>query len=73
MRFKSKPKDFGWDELVKMLHYFGYQEIHGSGSRRKFIHENYQLIILHEPHPRKTLKMYQVEQVYTVLNEENLL
>ena len=56
-RFKNKPKDFTWDEMTKMLNSFGYEEIHGSGSRRKFIHENCQLIILHEPHPKKILKM----------------
>ncbi len=72
-RFKTKPKDFTWDEMTRMLKHFGYEEIRGSGSRRKFIHDNCQLIVLHEPHPRNTLKMYQMELVFEVLNEENLL
>ena len=72
-RFKLKPKDFTWDELTKLLNHFGYVEMRGSGSRRKFIHGNSQLIVLHEPHPKRILKMYQVEQVYTVLSEEHLL
>lgn len=72
-RFESKPKDFTWDELIRLLHYFGYEEMRGSGSRRKFIHVNSQVIILHEPHPQKILKRYQIEQVYAVLVEENLL
>ena len=72
-RFKTKPKDFTWDEMTRMLKCLGYEEIRGSGSRRKFIHDNCQLIALHKPHPRKILKMYQIEQVYTVLNEEDLL
>ncbi len=72
-RFKTKPKDFTWDEMTRMLNHFGYEEIHGSGSRRKFIHGNYQLIALHQPHPRNILKMYQMELVFTVLKEENLL
>ncbi len=72
-RFKERPKDFTWDELTKMLGHFGYEEIRGSGSRRKFIHKNHQLIVLHEPHPRNILKMYQVVLVLEVLKEENLL
>ncbi len=72
-RFKSKPKDFTWDEMARMLGHFGYEEIRGSGSRRKFVRANCQLIILHEPHPRKVLKMYQMELVFEVLKEEGLL
>ncbi|MBF0523446.1 MAG: type II toxin-antitoxin system HicA family toxin [Candidatus Omnitrophica bacterium] len=72
-RFKTKPKDFTWDEMISLLNYFGYEEIRGSGSRRKFIHDNCHLIILHKPHPRKILKIYQIEQVYAILTEENLL
>jgi len=29
-RFKTKPKDFAWDEMTKILNHFGYEEIHGS-------------------------------------------
>ena len=72
-RFKMKPKDFSWEELTKLLNYLGYEEIRGSGSRRKFIHNNHQLIVLHEPHPRNILKMYQVDLVLAVLIEEGLL
>ena len=72
-RFKTKPKDFTWNEMTKILNSFGYEEIHGSGSRRKLIHDNCQLIALHEPYPKNILKMYQLEQVDEVLNEENLL
>ena len=56
-----------------MLEYFGYSELHGNGSRRKFIHVNYPVIILHEPHPRNTLKMYQIGQVLQILEEEKLI
>ena len=72
-RFKSMPRDFTWDELTRLLRYFGYVEIHGSGSRRKFVHPYHSLIILHEPHPIKYLKAYQIAQVNDVLKEERLL
>ena len=72
-RFKSKPSDFSWDELTRLLNNLGYIEITGSGSRRKFMHNNHQLIILHKPHPKKILKMYQVNQVFDILSEEGLI
>ena len=72
-RFKSKPNDFSWEELTRLLNHLGYTEITGSGSRRKFIHDHYQLIVLHKPHPRRILKTYQMDQVYEVLKEENLI
>ena len=73
IRFQNKPKNFTWNELVRLLNHFGYDEIRGIGSRRKFINDKHQCIVLHEPHPRKVLKMYQINQILTILIEENLL
>jgi predicted RNA binding protein YcfA (HicA-like mRNA interferase family) len=73
VRFKARPKDLTWDEMIKLLDHFGYKEIFGSGSRRKFMHADHRLIMLHQPHPGKILKRYQIEQVYEILNEEGLL
>ena len=72
-RFKTKPRDFSWDELTRLLNYFGYEEITGSGSRRKFIQDDRQPIILHEPHPKRILKMYQIKLVYETLKEEKFI
>ena len=72
-RFMTKPKDFSWEELTRLLNYFGYVQITGGGSRRKFIHDDRQPIILHEPHPRRILKMYQINLLYEVLKEEQLI
>lgn len=72
-RFKERPKDFSWDELARLLNHFGYEEISGSGSRRKFIHDHRQPIILHQPHPGKTLKIYQMNQLHEVLQEEQFI
>ncbi|MGI9256406.1 MAG: hypothetical protein ACR2PY_05675 [Salinispira sp.] len=41
LRLQSKPKDFTWQELKKILANFGYEEKSKSkvgGSRVKFIH-----------------------------------
>jgi hypothetical protein len=40
-RFLSKPKDFTWQELVKLLHGFGYELTSSgktAGSRTRFVH-----------------------------------
>ena len=75
-RFLSNPKDFTWEELVKILSYFGYKENIGGisgGSRRKFIHETKPIIIAHKPHPQNIVKSYLINQIIELLQTENLL
>ncbi len=75
-RLKSKPKDFSWDELVRLLDGLGYREAapgKTDGSRRRFVHATAPAIALHKPHPGKILKLYVVEAVLAVLIEEGLI
>jgi hypothetical protein len=75
-RFLTKPKDFTWAELVKVLGRFGYKQINAgktSGSRVRFIHSEYPPIILHKPHPKPTLRRYQLEEIIHLLKQEKLL
>jgi len=71
-RFKTIPKDFTWDELVKVLNYLGYEEKtkkgKTGGSRRKFVNNDMDIIILHEPHPGKIVKEYVIKQIIKKLN-----
>lgn len=71
-KLKSKPKDFTWDELKKVLAHYGYEEIKKKGktggSRRKFVNKKKEIISLHEPHPEKTIKPYVVKQIIEHLN-----
>ncbi|MDP2413051.1 type II toxin-antitoxin system HicA family toxin [Daejeonella sp.] len=65
-RFLSVPKDFTWEELVKILSAFGYEEIIAGktgGSRRKFKDSNNNIISLHKPHPSSILKEYTISDV----------
>ncbi|HCT2507485.1 type II toxin-antitoxin system HicA family toxin [Aeromonas dhakensis] len=63
-RLHSKPKDFTWQELTTLLKSLGFEAMNGSGSRRKFVHtKTKKLIILHEPHPEKTIKEYAIKEV----------
>lgn len=64
-RLRSKPADFTWSEAIRVLRYFGYEEIRmgkTSGSRRKFINGD-DVIILHQPHPSTVLKTYQINLI----------
>jgi hypothetical protein len=72
-RFYRKPKDFRWDELVSLMNLFGYKltkQGKTSGSRRKFIHTDGARLYIHEPHPRKILKTFQIEYIYERLEKE---
>lgn len=69
-KLKSKPKDFTWDEMIKVLNCFGFEQMaqgKTGGSRRKLMNGNKQIISLHEPHPQKVLKWYQLDIIIDFL------
>ncbi|MDB5192255.1 MAG: hypothetical protein JWQ96_1818 [Segetibacter sp.] len=71
-RLLSKPKDLTWDELIKILASFGYEEIKKGktgGSRRRFVDHNNNVIMLHKPHPLNIVKPYVIKQVIEHLQE----
>lgn len=71
-RFISKPTDFSWAELIKLLNGLGYEEMqlgHTSGSRARFVHDRFEPITLHKPHPKPILKSYQLKQILMTLKE----
>lgn len=75
-RFLSKPSDFKWDELKTLLSGLGYKEYNAgktSDSRVRFIHQNHSDIMMHKPHPRPELKVYQIRQIIEQLKKEGLL
>ncbi len=71
-RFLNKPKDFSWQELLQLLSNLGYEEKQSgktSGSRARFIHDKFEPITLHKPHPKPVLKSYQVKQIVSTLKD----
>lgn len=76
-RLQSRPRDFKYEELRRVLKHLGYLESNSgktSGSRVAFINENTKRIIrLHKPHPTNELKQYQIEQVIEELKGRGLL
>jgi len=78
LRFLNQPKDFTYNELVKLLNDFGFYQVSTgktSGSRVRFKNENYPLNIIkfHKPHPQNIIKQYVLDSVKTNLEECNLL
>lgn len=75
-RLLSFPKDFTWEELIKILNHFGYKELKlgkTGGSRRKFSNREGHVISLHKPHPANILKRYQLNDVIDALREKGYL
>lgn len=69
-RFIELPSDFHYDEMVKLLGYFGFDEVKKgktSEARVKFENEEGVPIMLHKPHPSGIMKKYQMKQVKETL------
>lgn len=69
-RLLSLPKDFTWQETVTLMKSYGFTVLKGNGSRRKFFNEEKDIFVsMHEPHPTKILKRYQLNDLIDVLNK----
>ncbi len=70
-RLCAKPKDFTWDELVKLLTAYGFGALtkgKTAGSRRQFFNPTTQVAIsMHKPHPGNILKEYQLKEIIALL------
>ena len=74
-RFRGRPGDFTWEELVRSLEGVGYVESRSGrtgGSRRRFVHPDVPAISLHKPHPGNIVKRYVIDDVLRLLTEERL-
>lgn len=70
-RFINLPSDFHYDEMVRLLGYFGFEEVKKgktSGSRVKFMNAVGVPIMLHKPHPSGIIKKYQLIQIKEMLD-----
>ena len=74
-RFKRQPKDFTWQELVRLLGLFGFEidnKGKTSGSRTVFV-RNDDEIEVHKPHPSNVIKEYAMKNVLKFLIDKNLI
>jgi hypothetical protein len=76
-RFLTRPADFTYDEMRKLLNGFGYEEMKTgktAGSRAAFINKTSRHIIrLHRPHPGNVMKKYQMELVEEALRAKGMI
>ena len=75
-RFMTLPKEFTFDEMEKLLTYFGYEKSNKGktlGSRVIFKKDGSAPILLHKPHPSNIMKEYALKQVYNVLRNNELI
>ena len=75
-RLRSRPKDFTWNELQRLLEGLGYEPAKQGktgGSRRCFVHQTAATVTLHKPHPSNIIKMYVIDDVLNVLKQEGLI
>lgn len=77
IRFLAKPRDFTYDELVRLLGSYGYRETQKgrtSGSRVAFVNKKSgHIIMFHKPHPRPILKSYQLNYIEEELRKEEFI
>ncbi len=78
LRFLSQPKDFTFDEAVRLLKDFDFYEVSTgktSGSGVRFESDSYPdvRIRFHKPHPSKILKPYVLDIIKANLDDCGLL
>lgn len=69
-KLKSRPKDFTWDEMLKVLNYFGFEQLaqgKTGGSRRKFVNRKSRLLVYTNHIHKKVLKLYQLDIIINYL------
>ena len=74
-RFKSQPKDFTWDELVRLFKLLGFtvdNKGKTSGSRVLFVNGE-EAHTVHKPHPANIMKEYTMKQVLDFLIEKGFI
>lgn len=76
-RFKRLPKDFTYDEVVRLFNVFGYTEYNKgttSGSRVEFVSgDGTESYIMHKPHPSNIIKLYAMRQLFEYIQKNKLI
>ena len=76
-RFKRQPKDFSFDELMRLFRILGFevsQKGKTSGSRVEFVNYEKELSYgIHKPHPDSAIKSYVMKQVLEFLTSNQFI
>ncbi|MDR2147004.1 MAG: type II toxin-antitoxin system HicA family toxin [Tannerella sp.] len=74
-RFKRQPKDFTFDEAVRLFGYFGFDlnnKGKTSGSRVLFSNGS-KHYIMHKPHPKNIMKEASMEEIRAFLTDNEFI
>ena len=74
-RFKAQPKDFAWDEFVRLFRLLGFElgnKGKTSGSRVIFTKQDL-TYIAHKPHPERFIKGYVMRQTLEFMTKNRLI
>ena len=74
-RFKTQPKNFTWDELVRLFGIFGftvYNKGKTSGSRVIFSNDENEFI-MHKPHPKNIINEASMANVLDFLTDNKYI
>ena len=74
-RFKRQPKDFTWDELVRLFGIYDFtpdSKGKTSGSRVMFVNGD-DAHTVHKPHPSNIMKEYAMKQVLDFMTEKGYI
>lgn len=71
--FSEGPSTIRVKKLLNNLDYIRSNKCRTSGSRMMFVSEEHGSNLLHNPHPRKELKAYQIKQLIEILEQEGLI
>lgn len=74
-RFKTQPKDFTWDEFVRLFRLLGFElgnKGKTSGSRVIFTRQDL-TYIAHKPHPERFIKSYVMRQTLEFMTKNRLI
>lgn len=75
-RLLSKPKDFTYEEVIRLFAMFGFTEYtkgNTSGSRVQFYRNDRQSYIMHKPHPSNIMKPTALKQIIAYIKEQKLI
>jgi len=74
-RFKAQPKDFSWQELVRLFGFFGFSMDNKgktSGSRARFKNDDC-VFYIHKPHPSNIIKESALAKVLSYLKNNGFI
>jgi hypothetical protein len=77
LRFLSRPKDFTFEELSRLLKGFGYDDVKTgltSGSRVSFYNKGLDdMIKFHRPHPSQIMKQCYLSEIERHLRDRGVI